>query len=587
MRNMWNLLRRTFTLRHTLLLLCTIMVILIAIKGYYIQRKIAWTREAETYYSQKNWVDAETLYQKSKHDGWFHYKDDLVAKRLGELSPITEIKTQLAGLDEITQSVNSDSDTDFTQAIQGYAVLQQLRAKYMDKSTMYSPYYRQISIDYQVTEHYMSAFRSFEQRFLQQSKENLKEASYTDESFRQKLLQIPVAYYGTKEKQLASLTPKFKSYDVQKLTQFTARGQFTDFLKEASVLKRLYLEAKINAPWIHTHVELLANQVLASDLKSSNYAAFATHGKSYAHFVEQEHWRSKVTGYIRTQYTKLLRKAKLMIAKGEYQQAITLYQAIKDYQGTTAEIAAANAAWTKNQPLRLLQTADNTQTFSHVIEGSRLFGYTSYVAAADGTNRIYFAGIDASGQTKIVSSDEFPDGTTIKTISVHNQLSTQLHPMLIIQSSSESRKTHYTAFEVGVNTLDKRFEFEADGFTVQSDGTLLVENPTGEGAGQQVLYTFDGNQYVFQEIHTEYIDIQVNDLLAHANEKVRFTADIILSSEQGPVANLGDGYMLLKYKSDLPIGLLPVSGQFTNQYEEVTVNDEVLSLPVFEVEQTE
>ncbi|USB33626.1 hypothetical protein [Paenibacillus sp. YPG26] len=590
--------KNKLTLRNLFILLCAALLALIAVKAYYIQQKITWITEAERAYMKKDLIHAEEWYQKARSNRWIKYKEDEIHTRLAQLAPITEIRSRLAGLDEAAQSASPDSDEDFTRLVQAYADLSALRNKYMKTGGQYSSYYKQISSAFKVTDHFLGKFKQFEQRFTSQMNDNLEKRTYQDESFRNKLLLIPEAYYGGKDKRLDSLSAAFKKYDTRKLTQLSADGMFTSMLNEALSMKNIYKEAGVESPWIKKTTESLADQVLRTDLKTENYTAFASHARDFVAFAQSAKVRSPLTAYISTQYSRLIRKAKLMVARGEYQQAIALYEAVAGYRDTSDQIAAAKLAWTKADPIRLLQAADSSKRYAHVIGGSGRYGAQLYAAASDDTGRIYYAAMDAAGQTRMVSSSELLQGQRITGLSFEKQLSTSTMPVILVEAESSLRRAYYSAFAVEEGEFSKLFEFEADGYQVMKDGTLLVNNPEGDGEGESAVYAWTGSDYKYQkpvesdsepgsesesESESEYKNIRIEDLLQHAGQKVRFTCSIVSITDSGPLAQLGDSYVLLKSDSLLSVGNVTISGTLASQNEDVTLGQTALSLPVFEV----
>lgn len=578
--------RNVLTLRNLFIILCSILLVLIAVKGYFINRKIAWVAEAERLFQKKDLIAAEEWYQKTKNNRWIEYKEDQIHSRLQALAPITEIKVRLADLNYAAISADPDSDNDFGKLIQAYSDLSTLRNKYMKTGSQYSSYYKQISVSYQVTEHFVDKFKGFEQRFSAQMDSNLDRRTYENESFRNNLLQIPAAYYGSQTKRTASLSAKFKKYDSRKLTQMSGSGFFGSMLSEALSLSNKYKQLDIAAPWIKKTAESLADQMLRSDMKTENYTAFASHAKDYVNFVDSAKVKSPLTGYISTQTNRLIKKAKAMVARGEFQQAISLYQAVAGFRDTSKEIEAAKLAWTKAEPIRLLQAADSSKNYLNVIGGSNRYGAKLYAAGSDETGRIYYAAMDASDQTKVISTSEFPQGRKIRSISIEKQLSTSSSPVILVEGESSSRKALYSAFSVQEGQMTKLFEFEADGYQATKDGTLLVNNPEGAGAGQTATYAWTGNSYQYQEEvppESEYADIALEELLQHPGEKVRFTCSIVSITDSGPLAVFGDSYLLLKSGSLMSTGDVTVSGTLAGQNEDVALGGQVLSLPVFEV----
>ena len=131
------------------------------------------------------------------------------------------------------------------------------------------------------------------------------------------------------------------------------------------------------------------------------------------------------------------------------------------------------------------------------------------------------------------------------------------------------------------------FQLNADGYQVDSDGMLIMINPdTDEGAGQVAMYQRSGDSYQFVGVQQDFIDISVEDLVLHPHEKVKFHTTIIQPGYAEAFATMGDSYIKLTGSFNFYEGLVTLTGMF-NGYEDIYVQDELISLPVFEVETVE
>jgi hypothetical protein len=89
----------------------------------------------------------------------------------------------------------------------------------------------------------------------------------------------------------------------------------------------------------------------------------------------------------------------------------------------------------------------------------------------------------------------------------------------------------------------------------------------------------------------DYADISVDDLLAHSNEKVRFTSLIVYGGEGEALAQMGNSYVKLHGNYNFFAGMnVTVIGRFS-QFEDVypggDPSAELVTVPVFEVEMME
>jgi hypothetical protein len=149
---------------------------------------------------------------------------------------------------------------------------------------------------------------------------------------------------------------------------------------------------------------------------------------------------------------------------------------------------------------------------------------------------------------------------------------------------SNSRGAWYGAFDVSNDQLHPLFQFEADGYEVQSDGTLHVNNPNvAEAEGQMAVYALVNGTYQYTGIVQQFTDIVIEDLWQYQHMKVRFTANIVMVGESGVYAQMGDSFVQLQGDFSYSIGTAVIIGTF-DQSKEVQVGDQMLNIPVVEVE---
>jgi len=149
---------------------------------------------------------------------------------------------------------------------------------------------------------------------------------------------------------------------------------------------------------------------------------------------------------------------------------------------------------------------------------------------------------------------------------------------------SNTRGAWYGAFNVINDQLHPLFQFEADGYEVQSDGTIHVINTNvAEAEGQLAVYSLVNDTYQYSGIVQQFTDIVVGDLWQYQHMKVRFTANIVTVGESGVYAQMGESFIQLKGDFSYWIGTAVIIGIF-DQSKEVQVGDQMLNIPVVEVE---
>ncbi|MCG7410095.1 hypothetical protein MH117_22025 [Paenibacillus sp. ACRRX] len=571
--------------RNLMIFLCVTAVVMIGFKGVWITQKIMAFNEAERLYASKDLVAAEDWYQKARGNHSLQYKELELAARLQKLAPITEIKQSLSIIAE--EADNAGQARDFAVFMQVYDKLQQIRGPYMAPKSQYASFYRQISGTMQLSERMIAHLQQFKLSFYEQMKENMQQGRFEEETFRTNLLRIPAFIYGSSAKKEQQLSTKFQQYDEAKLASLASAGKFQGMLSEALHLINVYTELNFTSDWVYPKTKKLAATMMEKDVGRDQVSAFIVHAKDYTSFMTSTRKDSDMETYLRNQIRAWMRKAGKLISKGNYQQGIALYKMLGDYQDTKAEIKAAELAWAIAEPVRLLPALSGNQSYAHVISGQHQFGAKTYVIAVDPSNRLTYARWDNDDQIQSWNM-VLPEGhASIRRLSLEEHLSTNSQPVLLLESTSETRKAKYTAFFVGVDTQIPLFQFEADGYEAAANGTLLVYSPNVANAeGRTAVYERHGNSYQLASFQSDYTMIAAQNLLNYYNVKVQFTCNIVLIEGGDVYGEMGSSYVKLTGAYPFQTGQITITGSF-HEYAELNVNNELHKIPVFQVESVE
>lgn len=576
--------KRTLTLQNILILLCVAVSIMIGIKGYHIQQKISWLTEANRLYAEQNLIEAETWYHKAQNNKSIRYKEQEISSHLATLAPITQIKEKLSALD--LKASHARGNQDFYELLNVYAELTTVRASFMTEGSRYAPYYKEISAQYAISDDMTRYFQEFKALFNEQMQQNLDKSEDSDDSFKWNLLAIPDVFFGNKDKKKTQLYDTFTSYDTTKLTRMASAGQFKKVLDTSLAMLTDYTSHNVTGDWVINKTEAISRTIFQKDAQKDNYAAFVSHAKDYTAFAASGNLNSSVLDEIESQVLQWLNSAKNKVASAQFEQAIVIYEGLNAYHNTQDEITAAQRAWTIHEPVRLLQNADSSRNYSHVISGSNRFGAQVYVIAVDDQNTLYFGQMDPKGLVHILSSSNFMQNTLIRDIRVDEQLSTPTAPVILVEGESLSRVAAYSAFEVQTDRIVTLFQIDADGYQLDGNGTLLVDNPVDEGAGHIAIYQRSGDSYQFVSIQQDYTDITVNDLVGYRGGKVKFSTNVIQTGNMEAYAEMGNSYVKLIGNFEFYEGTITVVGTF-NTFEDLYENGELTSIPIFEVESME
>ncbi|MHA0856435.1 hypothetical protein [Paenibacillus sp. CMAA1364] len=573
------------TLRNLLISCCVVMMILIGVKFHYIQEKMAMVTEAERLYALQDLIGAEEWYHKARNNNAIQYKESDIARRLDELAPITEIRTTLSQVDR--EAMRAKTDGYFEALMKVYTQLEVFKSIHMKEGNPYAPYYVKLSDQYGLSDDFITYFQHFKTLFTQQLERNLDSKAYEDESFKWKLWTLPVAFFGDTTQKKTQLYDIFQTYDLRKMTQIAAAGQYDMLLDESLAMLNLYKTHDIEAAWINDQSDMLARTFLEQDISNRSYAIFATHAKKYNQYIEASTFKSPVASYITKQINHWMKEAKQHVSKNQFEDALTMYEGLMNYMDTSEEIQQAELAWNIHEPIRFLQQHDPTQVFTSITSGTKRFGAIAYVLAVDEQQTLYFARLSKDNSVHVLSNREFQHEGDMEHILIDEDLSTKEFAVSVIQGQSSTRTALFTAIEWQTDSVVTLFQFEADQYIVGANGQLLVDNlNTFEGADHVAIYERSGDRYTFMGIQQDYIEIYAVDLIQYMHEKVKFTTNVIQSGYNEGYATMGDSYVKLTGNYNFRDGPITVIGTFRN-YVEIYVEEELTLIPVFEVETME
>lgn len=566
---------KRITLHHLLIILCIMTIPFLIHKGIGISQKLHSIQLAEHYYQDKLLIEAEDWYQKAHSNRAILYKQELISSRLEELAPITAMKNDLE--DVAYQASRADRERDFDLLMDAYTRLQKVRSSYFTSEGPYKDYYRQLSEDYEISQSFISYFKSFRTMFLEQLENNLSTENYDDESFKWNLLRTPAHLFGTEQEWLDELKTVFQKYDETKLTRMMAKGLIEPMLNNASSMLAEYKANHFESPWINAKADDLMETLLKNDWDSDNYAAFALHSRQFATFASSVHPDSKVLSYAKSRIDELMRNAARYVTRGNYQEAIDLYNALGNYQDTKEEIRATELAWTIAEPVRLLPALTDDGSYSHVAGGRDKFGAKVYVAAIDPNNQLLWGRMNAEESIQILSSHDLTPQQQIRSIAIDPNLSTSSNPVIVVEAESEERNARYVASEVRENSITILYSIDADSLTIQPDGTLLAVNPVGEGEGQTAIFVRSGDNYQFAGIKQDILDISADHVSQYPDTLVRFTCTVISTGSGEALAIGNKSLLLLRGDFSLPAGVsnVTVTGRF-KQYTEQFIDEQLM-----------
>lgn len=564
---------RLFALRNLLIVACAIAAGLAVYKGIQISQKIEAVQEADRYYAQKQWVEAETFYQQANTNTSIQYQNEHIANRLLQLLPITDWKQTVSSSQQQLQSAASTQQ--FEAYLTAYKLWQQRLSQQQQADKRYTVQYKQITNEAKINEQLKTDFQAFRELFEAGLQNNLQKRNYTDESDKWNLLLIPEKYLAVKGTRQAYLNTLFKTYDQTKLTRLAAAGDFAAFLEQARTTWEGYQQHDWSATWVLTAAQNNTAQTLAKDIANQQISNFVTHAQSFNQWVTSVNLSSSpVTTTINNEINSLLREANNMVTAGQYQQALDIYQALQPVQDTTTLVAQTKVAWASSDPLYVLQSSNPSVTYQHVVGGTNGLNADVYALATDTANHLYIGRMTANGDTSILSGEIAQQAAQIRSLAIVNTLGTPDQPVIEIQSEpSTDRTATFSFYAVENSGFRALLSVEADGYTIGDNQAIQVQNPSDLAKGQTAIYTRnEDGEYTRTETQNEYTSIDGSTLTSYLNQPVSFEVNIVStdSDNQGAIALVGEQYIRLRGELNWATGSFVVSGVFRGEFEPFT-----------------
>lgn len=119
-------------------------------------------------------------------------------------------------------------------------------------------------------------------------------------------------------------------------------------------MRQAYRKFDIEAEWLKSKSEELAEAMLRKDVEQNNAKAFALHASAYAAYVDASGIPSRLSGYLERELENWVRKVDRHVAAGEYEAAISLYEALAGFRDMSANIEAVRITWAASDPSLLL-----------------------------------------------------------------------------------------------------------------------------------------------------------------------------------------------------------------------------------------
>ena len=571
------------TLRFAAVCVCLVFIFGAFLKLYYNYSKIESFKKGEEFYKLGKVVAAEDWFVKARSQIYFEYNESTVSNRLGELKYVTDLKEFIKNLSEIAKKANTSENVEvLIGEYNKYTVRYSEETK---KGKQKQVVFEEISKDYNIEESFKKYFETAKGTLKAKADNNIKSKNYQNEDFKKIILKMPAFYYGGEEKKKQEINKFIMDYDNRKIDTIAKYTSISQATFEAGNVIEYNKKNSNNYKWVIDKMEILWTDVITKDVNSSNYDSMLNHYKEYELFIKQYLPKSGVLAIVNDKIKSDYSAANKYSSDGSFVQAMDLYKKISLFKDVKSDMNRTQLKWIEKEPIVVLNTAFPDKKFKNVQSGLNAWGYPVYALACDDKGTLYLTLVSADCQYLSITVKTFADNNNdIKSLKVMGELD-RSRPIVVAEASSSNKKSEYVGYTVSNEGFKEVFRFEADGFIVEGKDRLLVDNPTGQGAGMQCYYTLKDGYYSFYEVKKDYTTITLDKIYEHKNEKVGFSCNILKYDDVYNMWAIGtDGkiYVLLKNFKYIGPGNIYIIGKYSGE-ETIYKDNKQITVPGFNV----
>jgi hypothetical protein len=586
--------RKVSMSRNFFLLILVVLLVLVSAKIIMAHEKIAAYNEAVKLFESGELVAAEEKFRAAKLNLSVSDHNTDINFMLSILSPIREI---IEDIDEKAADYHEENDLD--QLVEVYERWQDHQTKWVSGTSVQKDMYGEMveltKLEKDMKGYFSAIKNSNLEKLANQTAANISE----EQEIFTILNKIPEEYYGKGQSAKTNkIETSFQNYYEAKINKLITNGSVPSIVDEGNRQFSALRLLSLDSAWLEHTLDSKLLTIVTAAFKKKDYAAFADSANTIKK-LDGNMKDAEVFTYIEKSTTNALTKAENLTADHKYEDAISIYEALRPLEDTAKLIVSTNLSWDKYEPIRVLKRMYSGKEFSTFVNARNKYGADSVVAAISKDGGLYFGKLTGE-EAMVVTEGTIEGPPVVNKLSFQSSFGTSENPVLYIDAESAERKHHYLAYEVRSGSIVNILDVEADQLTVESRQVLVVENPVGEGAGEVAYFEpdFDG-KYQFTKTKETYEDIEVEDITNYFGKKVRFSAYTYSQYGEGMLVTLSETfnesteqwektYLLLEgYSEFTTYTNYTVSGVF-DSYKDITDEfGEIIEVPVFQVEKVE
>ncbi|TCZ76785.1 hypothetical protein E0485_12420 [Paenibacillus albiflavus] len=570
-------------MRQIAIVICSIAILLTGYKLYLVADKIHQYNQAAAYLENNDLLAAEESFTRTSQNHSIRYKEDETLASLNKLLPVTQMKELFSSLDA---GVNENATKNNLQPLLDLKKrYEQAKEDYAKQEANIAQLFQTIDRRYAIDQTLHDAFIRIHKDMLQVADSSIHNGNFDQDSYLAEFHLLPTEVFGDEKKKNTDVQAFLKKYDTAKLNYWATKKSVPDYLIATAALWNSYQKEQLKVGWL----TLLVEQHLQSQLEvliDKDEPAALTSFIEYAKLSEaNQQWigaKSKLYSYITKQINAKFKEAGKLVQAKEFADAIALYNVLADYKDVKEQIEAAEMAWMKHDPSRLLAKALPDKFFSLAVGQQGNLSGSFEAAGINGDTLNY---VRMSPDQKMEITEAKLNGLQVQDIAFAYEYSGQALPTLLLQGDSQQRKHRFILLELEGEQLNPILNIEADRIRLNRKGVILVDNAVGEGANEGAYYEYLNGSYVFTKLANDFVNIMLDDIDSYFDVKVRFQAEVVAVGENEAFIPFWNTYVHLKGNTEFKTGPQTIIGTWVGM-EDMLIGNDLIKVYTVEVDES-
>ncbi|WP_255253040.1 SH3 domain-containing protein [Brevibacillus laterosporus] len=473
------------------------------VKIRYSLKKINLYEEAKKYYQERNLLAAEESFAKAQAITTISYGDEAWNK---PLSALRSIRQQLESISEQIHAAAGENQVG--DMLELYTTYHTFKQHAQQEEQLFVDFFTQVSEEHAIEATLKNYFLAMKKTYTTSMQENLAQQNYRDERFVHSLVAIPDEFFGGEKQKKQELISLFRSYDQKKYRDVTNRSTFDQVIQSASKSLRAYKQVDIQGDWLLALLEKYASSQIKRSIRNKDLDTFIMQAKAYRQISDVLPADSESISLLNQHLASLLKQAERYTKANQFEKARDLYQKLSDLQDTSQLVTELEDRWIKHDPIRLLKEKYPDKSFGFVLTGEKRWGSVVYTAGiSEEDQHLHLAAKMPDSHSVLYLEGSFHTDTKFKNLNISDTLISKETPILIVEATGKNRLSTYYGFvpDLSKKVWMKLFEVEADEFTVEGTGSVILENAEGKGEKEIAVFKLEDNGLVYEEKIRDYL----------------------------------------------------------------------------------